>query len=145
MKINLQGLSGLLMILATTTFPVVALAQMQTENENYESIPNSIDQAFFNSNPNFYGNRTLQRQVDFLFGPGRKFGTTFPENEIARDGELVNIMYRDILEQQSQNDPYLRTPDLPNPYNSSLLNSPKYNADQLKVGTEYRFDSLTSR
>ncbi|NET74051.1 MAG: hypothetical protein F6K62_24885, partial [Sphaerospermopsis sp. SIO1G2] len=115
------------------------------DQENYESIPSIFDKAFYNSNSDFYGNRTLQRNVDFLFGPGRKFGTTFPENEVARDGQLVNIVYKDMIKQQSQNDAYLRTPDLPNPYSSSLLSSPKYNANQLKVGTEYRFDSLTSR
>ncbi|TAE55825.1 MAG: hypothetical protein EAZ76_13050 [Nostocales cyanobacterium] len=149
MKINLHGLTGLLVILATNAFPVVTQAQTPTEtpleNGTYESIPENFNRVFYKNYPILYEDRTLQRQVDFLFGPGKKFGTTFPENEILRDAELVNIMYHDVLKQQSQNDPYLRTPDLPNPYNSSLLSSPKYNSDQLKVGTEYRFDSLTSR
>jgi hypothetical protein len=143
MSINLRGLSGLLVILATTTFPVVAFAQ--TESESYGSINNTVERAFFRHDRNFYENGSLKRQIDSWFGPGAKFGTTFPDNEIAKDAELVNTVYHDVLVQQSQNDPYLRTPDLPNPYNSSLLSSPMYNANQLKVGTEYRFDSLTSR
>ncbi|MBD2294575.1 hypothetical protein H6G06_14080 [Anabaena sphaerica FACHB-251] len=143
MSINLQGLSGLLVIVATATFPVVAVAEM--ESENYEAITNTVERAFFRNDRNFYENGSLQRQVDSLLGPGAKFGTTFPDNEIAKDAELVNTVYHDVLVQQAQNDPYLRTPDLPNPYNSSLLMSPRYNANQLKVGTEYRFDSLTSR
>jgi hypothetical protein len=145
MSVNLQRLSGLLVVMATTAFPVVANAQVEAENYNYESVPDTIDRVLYTYSENFYGNLSLQRQVDFLFGPGRKFGTTFPENEIAKDSELFNAMYKDMLFQQSQNDVYLRTPDLPNPYSSFLLSSPQYNRNQLQVGTEYRFDSLTSR
>ena len=72
-------------------------------------------------------------------------GFRFIQQTLAKDGQLVNIVYHDVIMQQAQNDPYLRTPDLPNPYNSSLLMSPEYNANRLRVGTEYRFDSLTSR
>ncbi|TAF10230.1 MAG: hypothetical protein EAZ77_03455 [Nostocales cyanobacterium] len=143
MSINLPRLSGLLVILTTTAFPVVAVAQM--EPQNYKAIPDTFEKAFFRHDRNFYENGSPQRQLDSLFGPGTNSRTTFPENEIARDAELVNTLYSDVMVQQTQNDPYLRTPDLPNPYNSSLLMSPRYNANQLKVGTEYRFDSLMSR
>jgi hypothetical protein len=49
------------------------------------------------------------------------------------------------MAQQTLNDPYLRTPDLPNPYDSSLLMTPRYNGSQLKVGTEYRFENSQRR
>lgn len=143
MNMNLPRLSGLIVLLATTTFPVVAIAQ--TQPENHETINDVFTRAFSRYDKNFYDNGSLKRKVDSWFGPGGKFGTTFTDNEIAKDAELMNIIYNDILVQQSQNDPYLRTPDLPNPYNSSLLMSPQYNANQLKVGTEYRFEGLTSR
>lgn len=145
MSANLQKLSGLLVVMATTMLPVVANAQVEVKDYNYESVNDTVERVLFTYDKTFYGNMTLQRQVDFLFGPGRKFGTTFPDNEIAKDAELFNAMYKDMLFQQSQNDVYLRTPDLPNPYSSSLLSSPQYNRNQLKVGTEYRFDNLTSR
>ncbi|PLZ90418.1 hypothetical protein CI594_18870, partial [Fischerella thermalis CCMEE 5196] len=70
---------------------------------------------------------------------------TFPENQIARDSELVYILYQDVLYQQVSNDPYLRTPDLPNPYNTSLLMSPGLNANKLKIGTEFRFEQMPPR
>ncbi|MBK1988603.1 hypothetical protein A0J48_013820 [Sphaerospermopsis aphanizomenoides BCCUSP55] len=144
MSINLRGLTGLLvMLVGSTAFPVMTVAQMQPEN--YELIPDTFERAYFRYDSNFYDNGSLKRQVDSLFGPGGKFGTTFPDNEIAKDAELVNTVYKDVMMQQAMNDPYLRTPDLPNPYDSSLLMSPRYNANRLKVGTEYRFDSLTSR
>ncbi|WP_071190227.1 hypothetical protein [Trichormus sp. NMC-1] len=144
MSIKFQTLSGLLLLLATSSaFPLAASAQMQTDN--YAPINDTFERAYFRNDPNFYDNGSLQRQVDSLIGPGKKFGTTFPDNEIAKDAELVNIVYRDLLTQQAMNDPYLRTPDLPNPYDSSLLMSPRYNANKLKVGTEFRFESFTSR
>ena len=147
MSINLPKLSGLLVVIATTLFPVVANAQVEVEVEveNYETVLDTANKVLYTYGDTFYGNLTLKRQVDFLFGPGGKFGTTFPENEIAKDSELFHAMYKDMLFQQSQNDVYLRTPDLPNPYSSSLLSSPQYNRNQLQVGTEYRFDNVTSR
>lgn len=144
MGIKWQGFGGLLVLLVTSTaFPVVAVAQMQTDN--YETTSDSFERAYFRHDPNFYDNGSLQRQVDSLVGPGGNFGTTFPDNEIAKDAELVNTLYRDVLTQQAMNDPYLRTPDLPNPYDTSLLMSPRYNANKLRVGTEYNFDTLISR
>jgi hypothetical protein len=144
MSINWQGLSGLLVLLVSSApFPIVTVAQMQPEN--YETITDTVERAYFHYDPNFHDNGSLKRQVDSLFGPGCKFGTTFPDNEIAKDAELLNTVYHDLLTQQAMNDPYLRTPDLPSPYDSSLLMSPRYYADKLKVGTEYHFDSLISR
>ncbi|MTJ11178.1 hypothetical protein FJR11_00905 [Anabaena sp. UHCC 0187] len=144
MGIKFKALSGLLVLLATSSaFPGVVTAQTETPNE--ETTSNAFERAYFRHDPNFYDNGSLKRQVDSLLGPGSKFGTTFPDNEIAKDAELVNTLYHDALAQQATNDPYLRTPDLPNPYDSSLLMSPRYNGNKLKIGTEYRFENLPSR
>jgi hypothetical protein len=143
MSKNWQGLSGLFVLLFSSAgFPMVTVAQMQPEN--YETITDTVERAYFRYDPDFYDNGSLKRQVDSLLGPGGKFRTTFPDNEIAKDAELVNTVSHDVLTQQAMSDPYLRTPDLPSPYDSSLLMSPRYNANKLKVGTEYHFDSLTS-
>jgi hypothetical protein len=138
MGIKFPALSGLLVLLATSSaFPGVAMAE--TETAPPETISNTFERAYFRHDRNFYENGSLKRQVDAFIGPGGKFGTTFTDNEIAKDGELVNTLYHDTLAQQSTDDPYLRTPDLPNPYDSSLLMSPRYNGNKLRVGTEYRF------
>ncbi|BAY13553.1 hypothetical protein [Calothrix sp. NIES-2098] len=137
MGINLKPLSVFWVLLATgIAFPSVGNAQ--TATPNYEAPNDAIERAFFRHDPNFYENRSLKRQLDSFLGAG-SFSNSFPENEIARDGELVNGVYRDMLTQQATNDPYLRTPDLPNPYGTSLLMSPRVNAEQMKVGTEFRF------
>ncbi|MDD1413496.1 hypothetical protein MEN41_02150 [Dolichospermum sp. ST_con] len=138
MGIKFPILSGLLVLLATSSaFPPVA--QAETETPPPETISNTFERAYFRHDPNFYENGTLKRQIDSLIGLGRKFGHTFADNEIAKDGELLNTLYHDALAQQTTKDSYLRTPDLPNPYDSSLLMTPRYNGNKLRVGIEYRF------
>jgi hypothetical protein len=138
MGIKFQSLSGLLILLAAgIAFPSVVVAESETPN--YETTNDVFERAFFRHDRNFYENGTPKRQLDSLLGSGSGFRNSFPENEIARDAELINTVYRDVLTQQVGNDPYIRTPDLPNPYDTSLLMSPRLNANKLKAGTEFRF------
>ncbi|MEH2306205.1 hypothetical protein [Nostoc sp.] len=144
MRIKFKTFGGLLVLLAAgIAFPSVAFAQ--TETPRTETTSDVFERAFFSHDRNFYENGSLKRQVDSLLGSGSSFGGSFPENEIARDAELVNTLYHDVLTQQVGNDPYLRTPDLPNPYDTSLIMSPRLNSNKLKVGTEFRFETLPPR
>ena len=144
MRIKLKPLGGLLVLLAAgIAFPSVASAQIQTPN--YETTNDVFERAYFNHDRNFYENGSLKRQLDSFLGIGSSFGGSFPENEIAHDAELLNTLYRDVLTQQVSNDPYIRTPDLPNPYDTSLMMSPRLNSNKLKVGTEFRFETLSPR
>ncbi|MDB9342619.1 hypothetical protein PN456_03245 [Nodularia spumigena CS-586/05] len=141
MGINLKTFGGLLALLVSgVAFPAVVVAQ--TETPNYETTNDTFERAFFQNDRNFYENSTPKRQLESLMGSGTLFRNSFPENEIARDAELLNTLYRDVMKQQVSNDPYLRTPDLPNPYDTSLLMSPRLNAEKLRVGTEFRFESM---
>jgi hypothetical protein len=143
MRRKFQPMRGLLLLLTTMGFPAIAVAQTQTLN--YETPNQVLERAFFKNAPNFYGSQTFKSQVNVIFGPGSIFRNSFPEHEIARDGELVHAIYRDLLNQQATNDTFLRTPDLPNPYDSSLLMSPRVNTNKLKVGTEFRFETTPPR
>jgi hypothetical protein len=143
-RIKFKTLGGLLVLLAAgIAFPSVAFAQ--TETPRTETTSDVFERAFFSHDRNFYENGSLKRQLDSLLGSGSSFGGSFPENEIARDAELVNTLYHDVLTQQVGNDPYIRTPDLPNPYDTSLIMSPRLNSNKLKVGTEFRFETLPPR
>ncbi|GAX40870.1 hypothetical protein NIES4075_18360 [Tolypothrix sp. NIES-4075] len=143
MGIKFKALGGLLVLLAASiSIPAFADDKGTT---NYETPNEVFDRAFFKNDRNFYGNNTFRRQIDWLVGPGSLFRNSFPESEIARDAELVNVVYRDVLNQQVGNDPYIRTPDLPNPYNTSLMMSPRLNSNKLKTGTEFRFDTVPPR
>ncbi|MFN6559668.1 MAG: hypothetical protein RMY28_007655 [Nostoc sp. ChiSLP01] len=138
MGIKLKTFGGLLILLAAgIAFPSVVAAQ--TETPKSQTTSDVFEGAFFRHDRNFYENGTLKRQLDSFFGAGANFGGSFPENEIARDAELVNALYHDVLTQQAGNDPYIRTPDLPNPYDTSLMMSPRLNANKLRVGTEFKF------
>ncbi len=144
MGINLKTFGGLLALLVSgVAFPSVVVAQ--TETTNYETTNNTFERAFFRHDRNFYENNSPKRQLDSFVGFGTPSRNSFPENEIARDAELVNTLYRDVFQQQVSNDPYIRTPDLPNPYDTSLLMSPRFNANKLRVGTEFRFENVTRR
>ena len=143
MGIKFQAIGGLLVLLAASiSIPAFADDKGTT---NYETANEVFDRAFFKNDRNFYGNNTVRRQIDWLVGSGSLFRNSFPESEIARDAELVNLVYRDVLNQQVGNDPYIRTPDLPNPYNTSLMMSPRLNSNKLKTGTEFRFDTVPPR
>lgn len=144
MGIKLKTLGGLLVLLATSiAFPSVASAQ--TETPKTETTNDVFERAYFRHDRNFYENGSLKRQLDSFLGSGYGFGGSFPENEIARDAQLLNTLYHDVLTQQVGNDPYIRTPDLPNPYDTSLMMSPRLNSNKLKVGTEFKFETLPPR
>jgi hypothetical protein len=147
MGLNFKSWTGLLVLIATgTLIPAVVMAQPAEPNADTigDLTPaDAINRAFYKNDPNFFRNRDLDRQFDLIFGPGLINRTTFPENEIARDSQLVDLIYRDALEQQVSSDPIIRTPDLPNPYNSSLLTNPRYtgsNASRVP-GTEYVYET----
>jgi hypothetical protein len=144
MGIKFQPLGGLLVILATGLV-VPSVASAETETPNYETTNEVFERAYFRFDSNFYENNTPKRQIQQFLGIGSGIRNSFPENEIARDAELINTLYRDVLTQQVGNDPYLRSPDLPNPYNSSLLASPRSNTSKLQVGTEFRFETAVPR
>jgi hypothetical protein len=143
MGLKFRRSSSFLVIFATIFFPGIAVADESIPI--YETPNELIERAFFKNDRTFYRNQTFLRDINWIFGTGSFFQNSFPENEITRDAELVNIVYRDLLSQQATNDPYLRSPDLPNPYNTSLLMSPNLNANQLKVGTEFRFETVPPR
>jgi hypothetical protein len=143
MGIKFKAVGSLLVLLAAS-ISVPAFAD-DKQTTNYETANEVFDRAFFKNDRNFYGNNTFKRQIDWIVGSGSLFRNSFPENEIARDAELVNVVYRDVLNQQVSNDPYIRTPDLPNPYNTSLMMSPRLNSNKLKTGTEFRFETVPPR
>jgi hypothetical protein len=76
-----------------------------------------FERTFFQNDREYFNNRSIGRQLDYIFG----FRNSFPENEINRDTKAIHELYVELLEQQNQSDPILRTRDLPNPYCTSLL------------------------
>ena len=82
-----------------------------------ETVSDTINRAFFNSSGDIYRNTSFARQAQVIIGP-------FPENELIRDAQLIEVLYRDLLREQVASDPIVRTPDLKNPYDTTLLTNP---------------------
>lgn len=122
MRFSCKYLLSSLIILA---IPTTAIAQTQpsVEPSSPETLAEAFSRAFFTNAPDLYRDRSLLRQLNTFFGIASLTRNSFPENEYARDARLINILYQDALRQQAGST-VLRTPDLPNPYDSSLFSQP---------------------
>ncbi|NES63978.1 MAG: hypothetical protein F6K24_01225 [Okeania sp. SIO2D1] len=125
-----------------TISSIFALATSAQEPEPVEIIvlPEAFNRAFMDESGDFFENRSLGRQVDWMFGPGSNFGGSFPENEITRDGKTVYQLYLYTLEQQVSSDPIIRTLDLPNPFNSSLRSESAYPSSLFVPRSDFIFE-----
>jgi hypothetical protein len=94
------------------------------------SIPDAMERAFFEHDPNYFDNQTLDRQLGWMF-------YNFPENEVEADGALVDVVLKDLMHQQSYESPPIRTQDLTNPYTTSLETMPGSGSSPPIRGSEF--------
>lgn len=141
MPISLRNFSSLVVLVAAIGFQSTAIAQPTRviPQQANETLAETFTRAFFKNDPDFFRNRSFKRQLDWILGPGSVIRNSFPENEITRDAAQINTLYRTALEQQASNDPPIRTRDLPNPYESSILVSP-YNVNNPVERNEMLFE-----
>ena len=125
MNLSFRSLISVLILVASAAVPSVAKSQPapSTQASEYESPNEVFNRAFFANDPNFFRNQSVGRQLNLIFGSG----DSFPDDEIRRDADIVNVVYRSALKQQVSSHPIIRTPDLPSPYNTTLLQSPTLN------------------
>lgn len=98
---------------AQTLESEVTVPGLETRRLRTLTVPDAFERAFLEHSRDFFSNRSITSQIDALF-------FSFPENNIAHDGELLDVLYQDVMFQQLTNDAFMRTPDLPNPYNTSV-------------------------
>lgn len=91
-----------------------------------ESVPKAIERAFFDHSTDSFRSWQITEQFNDMYGWYSFPEGSYPENQIAFDAEVVDILYGDILRIQTSSDPILRTRDLPNPFNTSLEREPGY-------------------
>ncbi len=133
MGVRLKSVLSLMALVAASTVSTAVTAQERPAAfKPRETIPNAVDRAFFGSSEGF---QDFKRPIEALIGIPR-----FPENGIARDGDRLDRIYRDLLIQQAANDPLIRTVDLPNPYNTSILTLPSASVSNRLVGSELVFE-----
>jgi hypothetical protein len=106
-----------------------------------ETLSETFNRAFFENDPEFFRNRSIKRQIDLILGIGSLRRNSFPETEILQDAKLIDILYQDSLEQQAARDLVIRTPDLPNPYGTSILLSPRTNVNSQVEESGFIFET----
>lgn len=147
MGLSAKKLIGVLVVVTTATgfhSAVIAELSLRTAqnrpsvvegqrgvNETFYINEEIFNRAFFANEPEFFRNHSIEDQIDLFLGLD-----SFLETKIARDAELIHILYEDTLEQQASSDPIIRTPDLPNPYSTSILQSPRVNVNNREDETE---------
>lgn len=121
-------------------------ASFSTPPRRLETIPEAFNRAFFRESGDFYRNRKIDRQINYIIGAGVPWGAGFPDLELERDAERVFKLYQEALEIQASTGPVIRTPDLANPFDTSvrLLSGPPRFGNRLEGG-EFIFDSVPPR
>ena len=89
-----------------------------------DQLINVFNRAFYNETERFYQGTNISGQANKIFG-WRTFPGSFFDNQIANDAATFEAIYHDALAQQTtgQN---IRTRDLANPFNTSLIENPSY-------------------
>ncbi len=103
-----------------------------------EHFTNVIDRAFYNETLSFYDNTDMFGQMNKIFGWRYAPGSFF-DNTIANDAKTLEAVWRDGLRQQTAG-PRIRTPDIVNPFNSSLTGNPEYLRTQPPTLRDRRFE-----
>lgn len=106
-----------------------------TRRIDYITIPEAFDRALTRNSSFYQENRRIYRQVKRNFGLGG-----YQERAIARDAALVTELYDQVLKQQTISDPFIRTLDLPNPFDTSLRQLPILIPGSRVVGSELVFE-----
>lgn len=145
MKLLLKSSAILFGLMAASVVGITsAIASEQDEEDRIwvEPIPEEFIDRFFSRDKDYYRNRSIPRQASSLFG----FPPSFVELEMDADGKALNEFTHYMMQRQANSGPIIRTPDLINPYQDSLLSYP---SDQTGVrpvrGSELVFESLPAR
>jgi hypothetical protein len=133
--------------LSSTLLPGLLASQAIARETQPVSVPAATDEAFFKNSRGFYDSQTTYRRVRELFGTGPQIFRrgTYGEISVERDAQLSNELYQRLMKAQSESDPTLRVPDLPNPFSSSLLTAPTAQAGSRFIGSDLVYERLPLR
>lgn len=119
-----------LAILGMSAFALTGAAPALAQTEP-TTIPDGLEDIVNTYSGDFFYNRSLGRQIQVITG------LSFRERELDWDVNALHQAYTDLLLLQNTLDPTLRIPDLPNPYNTTLLTLPSGGAS---IGSEFIFE-----
>ncbi len=116
MSIKFTRLKTLMVSLAL--FAVTAPGVMAQEKSHFNdktSVAGTFEEAWLDRSGDIFVDQDMFTQLR------RLLGLSYPENEIAYNGEVLQIVYKDAIDQQVSSTPKIKTRDLKNPYTTSLL------------------------
>ncbi|MEM6423670.1 MAG: hypothetical protein AAF651_05160 [Cyanobacteria bacterium P01_C01_bin.73] len=124
----------------TASLSVVAQASaQQAPRTDVQTIPEAIDEIYFSNSGTFFENRTIWRQFSFVAAPAWR---SFSESEVEYDAAALELAVQYLQAEQAARDPYLRVPDLRNPYDSSVQLIPSTQSGRPAPGSELIFERL---
>lgn len=133
MKLKVKNLTSILILVAVaTSFTSTAIAEpiLNAPPSSDETISDQFYRATFKNQRDIFYNRSAGNLLNLFFG-----FSGYAENQYLQDAEEVDRLYTKTLQQQVSGDPDIRTRDLPNPYETSILSSPNLNVyRQLRGG-----------
>ena len=119
---SLHGILIFVTIATSFTSTAVAEPKLSLPPSSYETISDQFYRATFKNQRDFFYNRSAGNLINLFFG-----FNGYAENQYTQDAKAVDRLYTTTTLQQGSSDPTIRTPDLPNPYETSILNSPNIN------------------
>ncbi|NJK39972.1 MAG: hypothetical protein HC835_12975 [Oscillatoriales cyanobacterium RM2_1_1] len=110
---------------ALFAFAPVALA----DETNFQPFAEEFTEAATRVSGDSFEATSFLGQLTTIFGiafpwPGNI--NAFPESNIASDANSFNQVHREAMLKQTVTDPFIRTPDLINPFNTSILSQPNF-------------------
>lgn len=141
MFVQLKTLIVLGAIAVSSVVPSAAIAQVYLNAEQFEQIdleyiPDAFDYELNEQSGDSFDRNRFYGPVQTMFGL-----PSFLEIGIARDAEDIHKFYRELLDLQATSGPYIRTLDLPNPFDTSLRVSPTATGPALPLpGSEFLFE-----
>lgn len=88
--------------------------------------PELVERAFHYHSGDFYQKSSITGFLDTMLGLRHGMEGSFPENSIARDGFLLNVIISDYFKQLQEGSPAVRTRDMDSPFRDSIRTNPNY-------------------
>lgn len=141
MSARFRAILGAMGAIATLT-TVTTAAVAQTSTTTPQTIPAEIERLFFSNSGTYFYNRSTWREFSYMFGPGGFDSATYADLEVERDAQALHKAYIATMTVQNQSDPFLRVPDLRNPYNTSYQLLPTTQSGSRVLGSEFVFERI---
>jgi hypothetical protein len=97
------------------------------ETEVVLTTPDLIDKMFNYHSGDFFEKSSNAGFLNSMFGLKKQSSrSSYPENNVAMDGFLLNVIITDYFKQLQEGSPMVRTRDVESPFQDSIRTNPAY-------------------